>query len=83
MQQSRIMSLVEAVTSVLVGFAFAVGAQLAVFPWFGVRLSLGDNLTIGGVFTAVSILRSYGLRRLFETVRTRIGPTDGSHDTSR
>lgn len=83
MQQSRIMSLVEAAANVLLGFILAVATQFAVFPWFGVRLSLGDNLAIGGVFTAVSILRSYSLRRLFEAVRTRTGRMDGSHDTSR
>jgi hypothetical protein len=30
-----------------------------------------DNLLIGAVFTIVSLLRSYALRRLFEAIRTR------------
>ena len=46
-------------------------AQLAVLPWFDVRLSLSENLLVGSIFTAVSIVRSYTLRRLFEALRMR------------
>ena len=66
--QTRAMSLVEAVTNVLVGYGVAVGVQLAVFPVFGLAVRFTDTLGIGAVFTAVSILRSYLLRRLFERI---------------
>ena len=69
MSQSRRMSLVEAATNVVVGYALAVGTQIVVFPWFGLRPSLGENLTIGASFVGVSVLRSYALRRLFERWR--------------
>lgn len=65
MSQSRLMSGVESVTNVAVGYCVAVGTQLVVFPWFGVSLPLADNLLIGAVFTVVSLVRSYALRRLF------------------
>ena len=71
MKQSRWMSLAEAVTNVLVGYGVAVMTQVLVFPLFGLRLSLRDNLTIGLVFTAVSLVRSYLLRRAFEALRIR------------
>ena len=71
MKQSRLMSAVEAVANVAVGYGIAVLTQLAVFPLFGLRVGLGDNLAIGGVFTAVSIVRSFALRRLFEAIRVR------------
>jgi len=71
MKQSRFMSAVEAAANVAVGYGVAVLAQLAVFPLFGLRVALGDNLAIGGVFTAVSIARSFALRRLFEAIRVR------------
>jgi hypothetical protein len=29
------------------------------------QVSLGDNLAIGGAFVAISLLRSYALRRAF------------------
>ena len=64
-RQSRRMSLVEAVVNVVAGYALAVATQRAVFPWFGLEPSLGENLSIGAVFIGVSLLRSYALRRLF------------------
>ena len=68
MTQSRRMSLIEAITNVAVGYALAVVTQIVVFPRFGLHPSLGENLAIGALFTAVSLLRSYALRRLFETL---------------
>ena len=65
MTQSRRLSLVEAFTNVAVGYVLAVGTQMVVFPWIGLDASLGDNLTLGLIFTAVSLIRSYTLRRLF------------------
>ena len=66
MTQSRRMSLIEAVTNVTLGYGLAVIAQIVVFPWFGLDVSIGDNLAIGAVFVGISLLRSYALRRLFE-----------------
>ena len=66
MQQSRMMSLVETVANVGIGYGLAVATQMAVLPVFGIRVSLLDNLQIGLVFTVVSLLRGYGLRRLFD-----------------
>jgi uncharacterized protein (DUF2062 family) len=63
--QSRLMSGVESVVNVAVGYGVAVGTQLAVFPLFGIEASLADNLAIGAIFTVVSLVRSYALRRLF------------------
>ena len=37
MKQSRLMSLVEAVTNVAVGYGLAVVTQIIVFPWFGLE----------------------------------------------
>ena len=68
MRQSRLMSLVEAVTNVAVGLVVAVATQLAVFPILGLQASLGQNLKLALVFTAVSIARSYALRRLFNAI---------------
>lgn len=65
MTQSRIGSVVESVVNVLVGYGVAVGAQIAIFPLFGVNLPVSDNMLIGLLFTAVSLVRSYALRRLF------------------
>jgi hypothetical protein len=69
MKQSRLMSLVEAGANVAVGYGVAVATQIAVFPLFGLIVSLGDNLTIGCIFTVVSLIRAYLLRRVFERLR--------------
>lgn len=69
MQQSRRGSLIEAVTNTVVGYALAVATQFAVFPLFDLRVGVAENLTLGLVFTAVSVTRGYALRRVFERWR--------------
>ncbi len=71
MKQSRLMSLVESLANVLVGYGVAVITQMAVFPLFGLAVTVTENLLIGLIFTAVSIVRSYALRRGFEALRVR------------
>ena len=68
-RQSRLLSFVEALANVAVGYAIAVLTQLAVFPWFGLPARLDDALGIGLIFTFVSLVRGYALRRLFEALR--------------
>lgn len=69
MKQTRTMSLIEAVTNVIVGYALAVITQILIFPIFGLHATLAQNLKMGLVFTVVSIARGYALRRLFEGLR--------------
>ncbi|ASJ25707.1 DUF7220 family protein [Laribacter hongkongensis] len=71
MKQSRLMSMVESLANVLVGYVVAVVTQMAVFPLFGLAVTVTENLLIGLIFTAVSIVRSYALRRGFEALRVR------------
>lgn len=65
MSQSRLGSFLESLANVAIGYGVAVGAQLAIFPLFGVVIPLSSNLAIGIIFTLVSLVRSYLLRRLF------------------
>jgi hypothetical protein len=67
------MSLIEAVTNVVIGFLLALLTQIIVFPLLGLALSVSENVLVGGIFTAVSVLRSFALRRLFEAIRARHG----------
>jgi hypothetical protein len=69
MRQSRLMSLVEAVANVVVRLLVAVATQIVVFPMLGLQASLGQNVRLALVFTAVSIGRNFLLRRLFEALR--------------
>ena len=73
MRQSRLMSAVEAVTNVVVGYLLAVATQVLVFPLFGLDATLRQSLGIGAIFTLVSLVRGYFLRRLFDTLAPRLG----------
>ena len=67
--QSRLMSAVEATANVAVGYGIAVITQVMVFPLFGLNASLIENLILGSIFTIVSLIRSYALRRMFNALR--------------
>lgn len=73
MKQSRTMSLVEAVTNVVIGYGAAVATQILEFPVFGLQMTWSENLKFAAAFTLISIIRSFALRRVFETIRTRRG----------
>ena len=53
MKQSRAMSLVEAITNVVVGYVLAIATQIVVFPWFGIETGLAEHLTIGLAFVGL------------------------------
>ncbi|MBV9826039.1 MAG: hypothetical protein JO001_10215 [Alphaproteobacteria bacterium] len=63
--QSKTHSLIEALVNVAIGYCIAVTAQIVIFPIFGVHISIRQNIEIGIIMTAVSIVRSYTLRRVF------------------
>ena len=68
--QSRLMSALEAFCNILVGYLVAVAANLVVLPLFGYAVSLLDGFAIGLIFTLISLMRSYLLRRLFNSLLT-------------
>lgn len=67
--QTRLHSLAESLVNVFIGYWISIGAQVLIFPIFDISTSFGSNLKIGLLFTVVSILRSYGLRRVFTKFR--------------
>ena len=69
--QSRKHSLLESILNVVIGYGVALCAQLAIFPLFGFCPPLRDNLIIGAMFTVVSLVRSYCLRRFFNWLMLR------------
>lgn len=70
-KQTRKASLAESLLNVAIGYGVALASQIIVFPWFGIRVSLADNIAIGLIFTVISIGRSYAVRRMFEALRVR------------
>jgi hypothetical protein len=65
MSQSRIGSFIEACINVVIGFTINYCANLLIFPLFGMHISLSDNLWMGMIYTLISIVRSYAIRRWF------------------
>jgi len=66
--KSRAMPLVETAVNVVVGYGLAVLVQLLIFPVLGLRVSLGEGMIIGLVFTTVSMAQGSILSRLFERI---------------
>jgi hypothetical protein len=67
--QTRMGSFVEAWANILVGFTINFAANLLVLPLFGFSVTPSDAFGIGVVFTAISLARSYVLRRWFNGLR--------------
>jgi hypothetical protein len=63
--QTKTQSMSESLINVAIGYGVALLAQIAIFPLFGIRIPMRDNLLIGAIFTLISIARSYAVRRLF------------------
>ena len=65
MTQTRLGSLIEAATNIAIGFGINWIANLAVLPLFGFHVTPSDAVGIGLIFTAISLARSYVIRRWF------------------
>ena len=68
-RQRKRTSLLEAIVNCLVGVGVAIVGQIIIFPWFGIHIAFVDTSLIALLFTGISIVRSYALRRVFEWLR--------------
>ena len=55
---------------VALGFVLALLTQALIYPLFGIRTTVLTDSTIAVAFTLVSLVRSYLVRRAFETFST-------------
>lgn len=69
--QSRAGSAVEATANVAIGFLLAFVLQGLLYPVVGIATTPQTNLLIAAVFTLVSVIRSYLVRRVFEQIGRR------------
>lgn len=70
MSQTKLGSFVEAWANIFVGFAINFTANMVILPRFGfTNLTAEKAFGIGLVFTAISLVRSYILRRYFNGLR--------------
>jgi len=69
--QSRKGSLAEALINTAIGFSINYFANLLIFPLFGLHISPGANFIMGMIYTAISVGRSYVIRRYFNGLIVR------------
>ena len=65
MNQTKLMSFVEAITNTFVGLALAFAVNAALMHWTGVAATAMQNFLIVAGHIVVSVLRSYVIRRMF------------------
>ena len=65
--QTKKQSLIESLTSTTIGIIIGIVLNLTILPIFGYPVSLSDSLWISVIFTVVSIIRSYIIRRWFNS----------------
>lgn len=65
MSQSKRGSLIEALINTAIGFLINYFANLLIFPLFGMHISMTANLVLGMLYTVISVVRGYVVRRWF------------------
>ena len=66
MAQTKLGSIAEAWANIAVGFGINFTANLCILPLFGFKgLTVRNNFIIGIIYTVISLVRSYVLRRWF------------------
>ena len=65
--QTKRQSLIETLTSVFVGWLIGVILNLTVLPLFDYNITVVDSLWVSLIFTTVSVIRSYVIRRFFNS----------------
>ena len=65
--QTKRQSAIESLTSTTIGIIIGIVLNVTILPIFGYPVSLSDSLWISVIFTAVSVIRSYAVRRIFNS----------------
>ena len=65
--QSKRQSFIETLTSVFVGWLIGVILNMLVLPLFDYNITVIDSLWVSLIFTVVSVIRGYVIRRFFNS----------------
>ena len=66
MKQTKQKSLIESTIQTIIGLGTSILIQVILYPMMGIPVTFSQNLIITAVFFAVSIIRGYFVRRIFE-----------------
>jgi len=70
MSQTRLGSWIESWANVAIGFAINWTANMLIFPLFGFNITGAQAFHVGIIFTIISVVRSYVLRRVFNKIKS-------------
>ena len=70
--QSKVHSLLEALFNIAIGFGINLAGNLIILPMFGFKVSFGQAMGIGLLFTLISIARAYIIRRWFNKIMIKM-----------
>ena len=65
MSQSIKRSWKEAWTNIFIGYTINFVANMLILPFFVKDFTISDNLILGVIYTVISLLRSFCIRRFF------------------
>ena len=72
--QTKKQSIVEAVVNTVIAYTISVITQVLVFPLYGVQISLLANMELVAIFTIISFIRNYIIRRYFNKKHSILPP---------
>lgn len=65
MNQTRLGSMIEVLFNIAIGFAINWVANIWILPLYGFQITGGQAFSMGLIFTIISVVRSYIIRRYF------------------
>ena len=65
--QTKKQSLIETLTSVFAGWLIGVILNLTILPLFDYNITVVDSLWVSLIFTVISVVRGYVIRRAFNS----------------
>lgn len=68
MNQTRLGSLIEVCINIAIGFSINWIANMYIMPLYGFQITGGQAFSMGLIFTVISVVRSYVIRRWFNTM---------------
>lgn len=71
LKQTKIQSAIEIAVNYVIGFGIAWFINRYVLRWMGYPIKASQTTVIPLLFTVASVIRSYGLRRLFNWLHHR------------
>ena len=65
--QTKLQSLLESLSNIAIGLLINTGAQYLLYPLWDIHITVWENFSIAMVFTFISLVRSYTIRRFCDS----------------